>query len=290
MLFNNFIKYVLVLFFYTFVIEANATGGFINIKQAFEEGKIDVEIASLGCYNDECARIFITNKVAQTLLIEIDAGQLLDPFEPDFQPFLIKEKHRMAIPEGVEKELLVEVFCANMKKSVPKNELQFTFADSTPSKWYQLTNYLAMNDISSDLGQKAVWCLTNRFPLAAVCNKDKAETARLRKYMLTLINGEAPWMDLFFKTDSAGMPTNELEAIRLEVDYAVRNNTMMSFYITNERGQLVKQLAQRIPRNPGKYTYEVEFSVEGWPFGTYHLIMRSPEQLLKKQPFTLKRF
>jgi hypothetical protein len=269
---------------------AVTNGGFVNVKKAFDKGLVDVEMVSLGCYNSDCLTMFITNKTDKTLLLEIDAGQMLDPFDPSFQPYLIKNRQKLALPAGVSKELIIAVFCANMKKQVPDSEQYFAFADSTPNPWYQLTNYLAINDFEVELAQKAVWSVTNQFPMNAVCSANKKETNRIRLYLQSILPYEDQGMNLFFKTDSLGIPTNELASIRLEVPYSVRNNTMVSFYITNQRGEMVKKLKQGIPRNPGSYTYEVEFPVIGWRPGEYFVVVRSPEQLLLKKAFKIESF
>lgn len=279
---------VLISFFNATASDFN--GGFINVKKAFDQGLVDVEMMSLGCYNSDCLTMFLTNKTEKTLLLEIDAGQMLEPFDPTFQPFLIKNRQKLALPAGVSKELVIAVFGGNMKKQVPGNEQYFAFADSTPDLWYQVTNYLAINDFEEALAQKAVWSVTNQFPMNAVCSTNKKETARIRLYLKSILPYEDQGMNLFFKTDSLGIPSNELASIRLELPYSVRNNTMVSFYITNKHGEMVKKLKQGIPRNPGSYTYEVEFPVSGWRPGEYFIIMRSPEQLLLKKPFTIESF
>lgn len=281
---------LLVLISFFNAIASDFNGGFINVKKAFNQGLVDVEMISLGCYNGDCLTMFLTNKTEKTLLLEIDAGQMLEPFDPTFQPFLIKNRQKLALPAGVSKELVIAVFGGNMKKQVPGNEQYFAFADSTPNLWYQVTNYLAINDFEEALAQKAVWSVTNQFPMNAVCSTNKKETARIRLYLKSILPYEDQGMNLFFKTDSLGIPSNELASIRLEVPYSVRNNTMVSFYITNKRGEMVKKLKQGIPRNPGSYTYEVEFPVSGWRPGEYFIIMRSPEQLLLKKPFTIESF
>lgn len=269
---------------------ATEIGGFVNIKKAFENGEVDIEMTSLGCYNSACLTLFISNKTEKTLLLEIDAGQMLEPFDPSFKTLLIKNRQKLALPVGVSKELVLDVYSANMKKRVPENNQQFTFTDSTPNLWYQVVNYLAINDFDGELAQKAVWSVTNNFPMNAVCSTNKKETARLRLYLKSILPFDDQGMNLYFQTDSLGIPTNELASIRLEVPYSLRNNTMVSFYITNERGELVKKLKQGVPRNPGSYTYEVEFPVIGWRPGNYFVVMRSPEQLLLKKPFNLESF
>jgi hypothetical protein len=267
---------------------SSSFGGFISLKKAFEQDLISLEMIGLGCYNDACLEINIENKTDKTLLLEIDAGTLLEPFDPLYQPFLIKDKQKMALPAGIAKRIKLAVYCANINKAPPAENEMFAFADSTPTLWYQVVNYLAMNDFEKELAQKAVWSVTSKFPMNAVCSANKQETAKIRLYLQSILPFEDQGVNLFFKNDSMGIPTKELEFMRLELPYSLRNNTMVSFYITDSHGQMVKKLKQGIPRNPGSYTYEVEFSVVGWRPGDYFIIMRSPEQLLLKKPFKLE--
>lgn len=269
---------------------AFSSGGFMSLKKAFDQGKIALTLTSLGCYNDACLSMFIVNKTNETLLLEIDAGLLIEPFNPEYQSYLIKERQKIALPTGVEKTLKLDVFSASIKKKVAGIDEYYALTDSTPTLWYQVVNYLAINDYEPLLGQRAVWAVTNQFPVNAVCSANKKETARLRTYLQTIIPVEDTWVNLFFTVDSMGIPTKSLEKIRLDMPYSVRNNTMVSFYIANERGEIIKKLKQNVPRNPGSYQYEVEFSIVNWPVGTYYLMVRSPEQMLLKKPFSLNTF
>lgn len=270
--------------------KANELGGFINIKKAYEQQLIDLEMTSLGCYNGNCLQLVITNKTDKTLLIELDAGQLLEPFDPKFQSFLMKNRQKIALPEGVSKELNIEVFSANMKKQTPTIGAFFAFPDSTPTFWHQVCNYLTINDYEKKIAQKAVWFITNDFPYSAVCSENKKETAKIRLYLQSLKPNENAAVNIYYKTDSMGVPVKVFDMMTFDLPYHIRNNTMLSAYVSNDRGQPVKRLKQGIPRNPGSYTYEAKFSIAGWPPGDYFIVLRTQDQLLLKKSVKLSYF
>lgn len=268
----------------------NANGGFSSFYQAQQNQLIDLACQAMPGQNTNYIVLTFNNNTSETLLLELEAGTLLDPFSPSHTSLLSREKHRVALPAEVSKTLKVAVYSTSLKK-MPADTFRYAIAKEAPEKWYQAANYLAMNEYDSTLAQKAIWAITANFPFSAVCSEQKDQTQRLRTYLTTLLDEtEEPWVALFFQTDSTGRPVRQFQSLRISTPYQVRNNTMLSFYILNQSGQLIQKLQQGIPRNPGNYTYEVELRIAHWPPGIYQLVIRSPEQMLLRKQFVLEVF
>jgi hypothetical protein len=152
----------------------------------------------------------------------------------------------------------------------------------------QLAEVISENTFPSSAEQNAVWVISNGHSIASVTDEDPSKVQLLRETLAKIKNEELPWYNITYEKDSLLVFSGRHSKVTGQIDYYIKNNSIVSITIKNKNGATLRKLAPDSPHNPGNFTYFLDLDVKGWPKGDYSVcIVEDHSTLNMEKTFSL---
>ncbi len=264
-----------------------------SLKAAVESGAIRLTATTTGkSYHSKALRLHLSNTTRQAMQLRIDPALVFKPDDLSYQPLVLPAEETFALAPGGSADIDVQTFCGKLHASAPGAKLSYTLWRQGDSNLIKVTQYIRKNSLYDDLGQSAIWALTEGRDLDGVIDPARPKiSAELLALMVKLTGRPMPEYFRLYKMDTtAGQPIFQKRILKIvaNMEWKLEAPTAVSLGIYNQTGDLVQGVLAEEPLKRGGYKMMVQFEAEGAPPGNYYMRLLQGEKLMKELKVTVE--
>lgn len=156
----------------------------LSINEAIDKGMLELKISGAydpsifyevlnndGVHYGKCMAIILKSKIDSLILLRLDCGTKLIPFDTTVQTMIVTQKAIFPLYPNEIYATRFYAMCGQLHNASPNIETTFRIGDLAEERIVRLATYLNDNYIQNMLGQHALWAFT-----------DQAENEELLKY------------------------------------------------------------------------------------------------------------
>ncbi len=121
-----------------------------------------------GYYYGKCLHINLINWSDTTVTFTIPTGTYLNSTNADIQDMMVTHAFKITVPPGAEVNRLLWAMCCEIKKLAPEPNYYLEPIIRKDTNLVKLANYFEQNGIQNDIGQIALWAVTDSASLEDV--------------------------------------------------------------------------------------------------------------------------
>jgi hypothetical protein len=261
--------------FQSFVYK-NATGSadtYLPLETYLISRSIKATVRSLGSHQKECVALDFNNLTSDTILFYLEPGRRLISNDSSDQDILIVKEKRICIPPFALFQINGYGFCCQSSKASPEKNAGFNIGYMAPEPWIRLSKLISENNFSAGAVQHAIWVLSDDHPIGSIFEDGTEDLYKLREMVAEIKGIAIPWYAVKYEKDSVRLFSGKPEKITGAINYYLKNNSIITITIRNERGQLIRTLVKGSPNGPGNHEYILDLDVKTWPNGVYYIFV-----------------
>jgi hypothetical protein len=257
----------------TLNIDAASKDDYTSIGKLIETKSLKVDVESLGGHTGNCINMVVENLTEDYLKIWIEPGRRLVDIDAKYQDILIvKEQLLTLIPSEI-KEIVVYGFCCESSKSSPRKGAKYSIGYMAPLNWIGVAEVINKGKFPTSAIQSAVWVVSDNHPISSISHTNINEIMPLRKAVGGVLGIENTWYMLTFALDTAVVFTGIHDRVIGDIDYYLRNNTLLTVVVKSPDGRVIETLVKESGMGPGKHVLNVDLNVRTWPKGKYEIVI-----------------
>ncbi len=220
----------------------------ISLKKAIDLNIVEATCISNGGYYTKGLHLEVKNKTNDFMDIDIDPALVFQCGDASYQDLVILGNETISVNGNSTQAIDLQTFCARSSASVPIQGLGYTISYQGDSTMMEALNYIKQNNLFNDLGQSAVWALTNDLPLAAVFDGTQTEFSRLFiRYLAELTKQAMPeyYVQYKLRHDAQNRPVFDFRNAKIFVDMewnVKKLNRNVDLTILREDGSIYKDV------------------------------------------------
>lgn len=263
-----------------------------GLKTAMEKGQVTVAAITTGkSYHGRALRLQINNTTRQPVQLKVDPALIFKPEQPGYQDLVLPAEEMIALAPGGSTEIEVQTFCGKMHALAPANKLSYKLWKQGDSTMIKVTQYIRRNNLYDDLGQAAIWALTDRHNLDGIIDTDRPKiSAELLALLTKLTNWPRPEYFKLYRLDTtAGQPVFQKRMLKIIADMQWKLNEpkAITLGVYDQAGALVQGVLDGKTMAKGGYKMQVQFEAEGAPPGNYFMRLKDGNSLMKEIKVTV---
>lgn len=259
----------------------------ISLKEGMANGTLEVKAWANGNgYHNKSLHMEITNTGAKAIQVEIDQALIFRPVDTGYQDFVlagtdlvvVKGKGTMIVEE--------QVFCGKSHAAAPSRNLTFQFLKQGDEQLVKVMTFINQKKLYDNLGQDAVWALTNRHELNGVFDPARPDLSReLLAYMSKVTGWPIPEYYKLYAHNARGTgPVAEPKALKMLAlfDWKLEAPKTLTLGIYNKDGRMVQPVVENKEFGRGGHRVRVEFEAEGAETGMYYIRLMDGAAVMKE--------
>ena len=164
--------------------QENKEPSLFTINEAFDKGLLEFIISGAsepqifrevidkdGVHYGKCMVITLKSNIDSLILLRIDCGTELIPFDSTFQKMIVTKNVKLPLYPGQTYSTKFYAMCGQILYDMPYIESKYTVGELADSNTVKLAEYFDRNFIQNMIGQHALWAYT-----------DQADLNDLKKY------------------------------------------------------------------------------------------------------------
>jgi hypothetical protein len=258
-----------------------------TLKAAIERGQVKIVATTTGkSYKDKALKLQLTNTTRDALNITVDPALIFKPEEEGYQHLVLPAEEMLALAPGGHGEIEVRTFCGKASAMGPGSKLTYKFWKQGDSSLIKVTKYIKKNNLYDELGQHAVWAITDNHDLDGIIDPARPkESAELLALLVKVTGRPTPPYFRLYKLDTvAGQPVFQKRVLKIvaNVEWKLAEAKKLTMGIYNQTGDLVQGVFEEKPMAKGSYKMQVQFEAEGAPKGAYYMRLKEGDILMKE--------
>jgi hypothetical protein len=260
----------------------------VSLDELQKLGKISVQIAGVGGFQEECVQFIITNFSRDSIHGMIPAGRKLNSLDDSEQDILVVKTRRMSVAPGETDTVKIYGFCCQSDKKSPKKNSAFSFGVMAPAAWLILTHITDLFNFPPSAIQNAIWVLSNNHDIRSIPAYSNPQADQLRHAVANILDIELPWYSFQYAQDPTDLFTNHKTHLFAEVPFNLPYQALISAQITDKWGNTVfEEYAGSY--KAGDNVLSVSVPIETWAVDDYYLFINEDFHTTNKRlKFTLK--
>ena len=257
------------------------TSDTLDLAEALAQKLVSAEVISGGGYTGLSLRITLRSLQKQVYRIRVPLGQYLMPSDTMAQRLVVAENHVALV--GIRAvELKVSTFCTQAGHTSPMNNMRFAVGAQAPEQMRQLLQYLVQTSKTSrPWAQNAVWCLSDRHPVANI------EDPALGEFVAKLLGVEPPKYRIRRQPvrQAPGLPANVGKALIVEgsFSYYLHRQELLSLRLYDAGGKVVQVIFQDRKTADGEHEATLNLKMHDLPAGKYFVRLQAKDGALVKE-------
>ncbi len=270
--------------YFSFNLSADTVDS-LRIQECLDSNFIVTDVKSLGGHQEECVVLSIKNIADKDLNVVLEPGRRLVSSDSTFQDILIVKKRVVLVNKGEKENIKGYGFCCQSSNASPCVDAVFGIGQMASDSLVKLSKIINQNDFPSSAVQHAIWVISDGHSLSSVYDANKKSLRILQETLAEIMDVEIPWYSLTYVQDTAQVFSDRPKTIYGDFEYYIKNNSVITINIRNQRGEVVKTLIKQKPENRGLYTYSLSLNVVNWPKGIYEIYVYTDfgQTILKKE-------
>jgi len=186
-----------------------------------------------------------------------------------------------------EQTLELNSFCGKSYASSPREALQYEFNRQGDSGFVKVLTFIQKHRLYDDLGQSAVWAMTNNHSLDGVFDPERAAVSQQLLALLAEVK-HVPLPGYYKKytiTNIPGQPAFVPKVLKMYAQFEWRQETpkVMTLGIYNQAGEMIQPVAENQEFAKGGNRVTVEFEAENVKAGKYYIRLVDGQAVVKEQ-------
>ncbi len=204
----------------------------------------------------------IKNRTNVPIQIEIPAGTWFQAKNNKEQNIVTTRPRLIKLLSGAATSIALQGNCMEANDIAGSEGSQYVYKGRVSLVLQRLIDYLTKNKITANLGQQAVWCITDNKGLENIYDSDNAAAEKLRSKVSTLLNKPLPNPKIFngYAYNYNAKPKVEVKG---KFNMSFGRNCNMAIAMFDENGTVVRELFrnQNLPAGKHSLTYSFDNSV-----------------------------
>jgi hypothetical protein len=259
----------------------------MGLKAAMDKELIRVSASSNGAsYHAKALQLKVSNTGRDPLQLTIDPALIFKPVDPSYQDLVLPGNEVLALAPNGETSIALQSFCGKAAAAAPGSNLPYTFAKQGDSSLIKVVDFIRRNNLYNDLGQHAVWVLTDHHGLEGIFDPAQPKVSSDLLALLVKLTGRTvpEYFKLYKLNTVAGQPVFEKRILKIiaNMEWNLPAATPVQLGIYNSTGDLVQGVLDEPAMARGKYKMMVQFEAENAPPGKYYMRLKESDKLVKE--------
>lgn len=238
----------------------------------------------------KCILLHLKNVSSQRLELSLEAGRKLHSCYDSVQDMMVSQTEVFALGPGGSSDFTINAFCIEKSETAPKENTVFTMAALAGGYLLQLVQLIESLGCQDNMGQQAVWVLTDNVSPENIKGSDREKEKKLRDFVdfaLKKIQGgkiDGVIYDYSFPDKMAGG-----FKIAGQINWDMPYSGTVTLGVYDNKGKKVADIFAGVPYNKGFQTFTYELASSLFREGElYWLKVISNGERLKEVAITMK--
>lgn len=253
----------------------------LDLAEALAQKIVSAKVASTGGYSGASLKITLQSLQKQVCRVRVPLGQYLMPADTLAQRLVVAESQTALV--GLRAvELTLTTFCTQAGHTSPMNNMVFAVGAQAPEQLRQLLQHLVeTGKTSSSWAQNAVWCITDRHPVANI------EAPAMGLFVAKLLGVEPPKYRIRRQPvrQAPGLPANVGKALLVEgsFTYYLHRQELLSLRLYDAADKVVQVVFQDRKTADGEHEATLRLKMHDLPAGKYFVRLEAKDGALVKE-------
>ncbi len=262
-----------------------------SLFDALQKKLIKVIIKGRGTTSDNssshygrCITVNVKNISQQRLDLTIEAGRKLKCYKDSVQSMVISQTEMFALGPGNSSDFTINAFCTSKHSGAPGVKNEFSMQGMAKGYLYELVKLIESLDCQDNMGQQAVWVLTDSISTANITGGDPVKAKKLKSFVEFAIKKVIINKDESYNYDYS-YPEKNAKGYKIsgEINWNMPYNGTVTLSIYDNKGKKILDVFTGVPYRPGFQSYSYELANDMFREGeTYWLKIISAGQWLKE--------
>lgn len=275
-------------FLFAFASHAFAGVTRIELSKALANNMVSLKATTTGnSYRGKGLKIELTNNGGSMLMVTMDQGVILSPDSSGYQPLILAGEEMLVLQPFKTNYVEVQTFCGYSSRRAPYKELNYSFSHVGSDTLKSVLRFIKQNYLFDDLGQSAVWVITNDHSLRDVYdNRREAISKKLIAHLAALTGKPLPtyYVATDLNTTPGQVPYNPKPLkIYAVFEERLKEVKTLTLGIYDEQGTLRQPVFEDKRFGKAGHRFRVEFEAKDVPAGKYYIRLMEGDDILQEK-------
>lgn len=229
------------------------------------------------CYRQKTCRMI-------PLLFFLEAGRRLDSKTNDEQDILVMKDQFFILKAYQKKDFKINGFCCQADNHIPMKESAFGIGKPADKDLTAIAQFCNQHTYSKTTVQSAVWCVSNRRPLASIPESHD----ELRRYVSSITGDEIPWYEITYENaTSSSIISQTVDRISGTINYDLSANSKLKIELRDSKDRVIMNVECEKTLAAGNHDYWFDMQVSHYPKGKYYIHLYSNDTVVAKKQFVI---
>ncbi len=232
-------------------------------------------VATDKSYRGKGLRLTVTNKSGSALLLTADQGLIFSPEEKAQQDLVLAGAEVLSIAPFKEGAIDVQTFCAEATDNAPSVGQAYTFSRAADTTLVKVLQYLKRNFLLEELGQSAVWVVTNGYnPSTAFSSARDLQSRKLVDFLVSVTGRPADaYYAQYGQSTTPDQPVRAAKPLKIVADFTQRLEApkTLTLGVYNSVGEMVQKVFKDQVFGRAEHRFRVEFTARDAAAGAYYI-------------------
>lgn len=266
-----------------------AAVGIISLNEAIKTKMVKFSAANTtGAYQGKTTTVVLVNNSRDILKVKIDVGTVLTPDSSAYQPMILAGEELMVIQPSGTANLIVQTFCGNSPKSCPSIGHGFKYSGIGSDTLVTIMKFVKANNLFDDLGQYAVWAVTNNASLSNIYDNQRPQLANQLMDIICKATGRKK-PDYYTINAPAlqvpDMPAYVPKPLKIIANFRIitKETKRLTLGVYNDAGNTVQSVFEDREFPATGHEFGVEFEAADVPAGFYYIRLKEGDLVLEEK-------
>ncbi|RYD58564.1 MAG: hypothetical protein EOP56_02975 [Sphingobacteriales bacterium] len=265
----------------------------MTLSEAIKVNMVEVSGAATGQnYRSRALRLKAVNKSGSIIQLKINQGAIFNPTEAGYQPLVCAGEEMITLQPFKDGQLDVQTFCADAPNKAPMQNLAYKYARAGSDTLVKLLQYVKKNFFFDDLGQDAVWVVTNNHGLETVYDGTREMQAEKLIDYLVQITGKPKPTYYLSNTVSLipGQPVYVAKPLKIHAKFeqVLSESKKLTLGVFDGTGKMIQEVFSNRPYGKAGHRFTVNFESSNVPAGQYYIRLKEGETVLQEKMVEVK--
>ncbi len=258
-----------------------------DLSDAIKDNSIKLDAENMGSYTGKTTQLKLTNLTKTVLQVKVNIGVILKPEEAEYQPMVLAGEEIIVVMPSSTASIEVMTFCGNSPKWGPSKGLHYSFSHLASDTLMKILRFIKTNSLFDDLGQHAVWAITNKHDLSQIYDPGRDV---LSKKLIELVSQNTgrplpSYYTMVADNQVAGQPAYVPKTLKIIAEFEVLLEVpkVLTLGIYNEEGKMIQKVFEQQEFSAMGHRFSVEFEAENVPAGMYYIRLKEGDKITQEK-------
>jgi len=277
-------KTLLLLTSLAFAVIAHAKHRQLSLESAAKLNLLKFKIKGTGTHQGKCLNLQLDSSCPDSLWLTLGAGYRLDSKNDGEQDILVTQDQIFVLGGFQKASTKIAGYCCQANNQSPGKNSDFTIGKQTDKNLILIAHYLSSHPADEHTTQSAVWCVSNRKPLASI----PIIHSDLRAFVSGITGEALPWYEIEYNTSSNNVAASQ-QAMKVfgYVGYKLKQEGKLKIELRDSKDRLVINISNQTSVSKGDHEFWFEMCVSNYPKGKYYLHFLDDNGMVTKKEFQI---